>query len=142
VRELYLQATTECIARAIRKSLFPLDTQQIVVHLLKQYHYQSNDEQRLRNAENVFMTCLSNTLFEENKSTTSSEEEFIDDQEFHDTVSLIDSVSHQRIQHPIKSLHCRHPTCFDAATFFSQHADVKLWHCPICLVHIKSFEVC
>lgn len=142
--ELYLQATTECIARAIRKSLFPLDTQQIVIHLLKQYHQtDGGTEKQLRNAESLFMTCLSNTLLSDLsdvRPTTSSEEEF--DDELYDTVTLIDSVSQQRIQHPIKSLHCQHRTCFDAKSFFSQHADMKLWHCPICRVHIKSFEVC
>ncbi|CAO0803598.1 unnamed protein product [Mucor circinelloides] len=138
VCELYLQATTECISRSIRKSTFPLDTQQMIIHLLKQYHQAEGPEAKLKNAETIFMTCQSNTMLSISNET-SSEEEYEED-ELNETVSLIDFNTGQRIRHPIKSLHCRHRTCFDAASFFNQHADIKLWHCPICLVHIKSFE--
>ena len=137
--ELYLQATTECISRSIRKSTFPLDTQQIIIHLLKQYHQAEGPEAKLKNAETMFMTCQSNTML--SISTETSSEEEYEEGELNETVSLIDLTTGKRIQHPVKSLHCRHRTCFDAAAFFNHHADIKLWHCPICLVHIKSFEV-
>ncbi|GAA5814905.1 hypothetical protein MFLAVUS_008408 [Mucor flavus] len=132
VRDLYLQTTTECIAKSIQTSLCPLDTQQIAVHLLKQYQ-ESKD--KLKASENLFLTCLSNTF---NKNLSSSEEDDEDKEE--DMVSLVDPVSGTRIQHPVKSLHCKHRSCFDAATFFDRNADIKLWHCPICLVHIKNTE--
>ncbi|KAI8641132.1 hypothetical protein BD408DRAFT_483669 [Parasitella parasitica] len=138
VCELYLQATTECISRSIRKSTFPLDTQQMIIHLLKQYHRAEGAEAKLVNAETIFMTCQSNTLL--SASTENSSEEEYDESELNEAVSLIDFNTGRRIQHPIKSLHCRHRSCFDAASFFNQHADIKLWHCPICDVHIKSFE--
>lgn len=104
-------------------SSFPLDTQQIAVHLLRQYH----GAKSLKSAENLFMTCLSNTPSEED--------------EIHEIESFTDPISFNRIQHPIRSIHCNHQACFDGAAFFDHHADIKLWHCPICFVHIKSTEV-
>lgn len=141
VCDLYLQTTTECIARSIQSSSFPLDTQHIAVHLLKQYH-ESKD--KLKSAENLFLTFLSNTS---NKNLSSSEEDEEEDiKEFQENdeeriVSLMDPISGTRIQHPVRSLHCKHRSCFDAAVFFDRNADIKLWHCPICLVHIKNTEV-
>ncbi|KAI9480874.1 MAG: hypothetical protein EXX96DRAFT_481419, partial [Benjaminiella poitrasii] len=133
---LYLQATTESIARAMRKSLSPLDTQQIAIHLLKQYH----KEEKLKNAEAMFMTCQNNSMLSSTSSSTSSEEEYDESSESYQTISLVDSVTGQRIQHPAKSIHCKHRACFDAASFFDQYEDIKIWHCPICHVHIRGFE--
>lgn len=45
-----------------------------------------------------------------------------------------------RLLHPIKSVHCKHRSCFEASDFFDQYASIKIWHCPICNVHIKGFE--
>ncbi|KAI7887666.1 uncharacterized protein EV154DRAFT_605456 [Mucor mucedo] len=123
VSDLYLQATTECIARSIQTSSFPLDTQQIAVHLLRQ----KNETKSLKSAEHLFMTCLSNSYSDLCHEQAKE-------------IELIDPISFERIQHPIQSIHCNHHACFDAAVFFDHHADIQLWHCPICFVHIKSTE--
>lgn len=139
VSDLYLQTTTECIARSLQTSLYPLDTQQIVINLLKKYN---ESQEKLKAAENIFMTCLSNTFnkgLSSSSSSSGSEED--DSEEEEDMVSLIDPISSSRIQHPVKSLYCRHRSCFDAAIFFERNAEIKLWHCPICFVHIKNTEV-
>lgn len=130
--DLYLQTTTESISKSLHMSLCPSDTQQIAIHLLKQYHA-SKGEKLLSSAENIFMTCLSNS-----EAISSSEDEEEGEEE---EISLIDPVSLSRIQHPVKSLHCKHRSCFDAAIFFDHNADIKLWHCPICYVHIKNIQV-
>ncbi|KAI8977508.1 hypothetical protein BDF20DRAFT_875278 [Mycotypha africana] len=190
--QLYLQTTTECMAKALRKSQHPLDTQKIILHLLKQYDdpqpsaalkeiddsakLEERDmtflSEKLRRAETLFMTCTSNSnaLFPSNSDSssqnhshshgsshhddvdklngsmmnslsTTSEEDY-DDEDEGELVSFIDPLScqKQRIQHPIKSVHCRHRTCFDAASFLRHNMDKKIWHCPICFVHIKNFE--
>ena len=127
---MYLQTTVESIAKSLQTSLCPSDTQQIAVHLLKQYHASKGD---LKAAENIFLTCLSN-----GESFTSSEDEEPTEEEY---ISLLDPISHKRIQHPVKSFHCKHRSPFDAAIFFDSNADIKIWHCPICFVHIKNMEV-
>jgi hypothetical protein len=103
--------------------------------LLKQY---DEADEKLKSAENIFMTCLSNTF---NKSFSSSSEAEDEDDGEEAEFSLIDPVSSTRIQHPVKSLHCKHRSCFDAANFFDHNAGSKIWHCPICFVHIKNIEV-
>ncbi|KAI7899528.1 uncharacterized protein BX663DRAFT_441075, partial [Cokeromyces recurvatus] len=128
VSELYLQATTENIAKAIKNSLSPLVTQRTAIHLLRQY---CTISEKLKNAEALFLSFQNHTLF----SSSNKKEDQIR------TISLVDlSVIGQRIRHPIKSVHCQHDMSFDATIFFDKHAHVKLWYCPICCVHIKSFE--
>jgi hypothetical protein len=143
--ELYLQSTTECIMKAIRKSQHPLDTQQIIVHLLRQYHEYETIEEKLKNAENIFMTCKSNTYTNNDDSSGSSssssseEDEGCIEEEQELVVSLVNE-NGDRLAHPIKSVHCKHRSCFEASDFFDQYATIKIWHCPICQVHIKGFE--
>ncbi|KAI8047732.1 uncharacterized protein B0P05DRAFT_592524 [Gilbertella persicaria] len=137
VCELYLQTMTGCIARGIRKSTSPLKAQQTAIDLLKEYHKAENIQDKLKNAEAAFMAYLDNNGYA--AVETSSEEEY-DQEDFVEIISLLDAVTKTRIKHPTTSIHCRHRTCFDAVPFFDQHAEIKLWHCPICSVHIKSFE--
>ncbi|KAI8370031.1 hypothetical protein EDC96DRAFT_502803 [Choanephora cucurbitarum] len=128
VCELYLHTMTEHIARNIQKSTSPLKAQQDAIRLLRYYHTTDDIRDRMRNLENVFMAYLCDT-------------EGLEDVCLTECVSLIDVISQTRIRHPAKSIHCRHPTCFDAAVFFEHHLETRRWSCPICLVHIKDFEV-
>ncbi|ORZ35558.1 hypothetical protein BCR44DRAFT_184357 [Catenaria anguillulae PL171] len=40
------------------------------------------------------------------------------------------------IQTPIRSIHCTHKECFDAATFISMNAQTPTWVCPVCDIDI------
>lgn len=83
------------------------------------------------------MTCKSNA---QNSSNTSSSSE--DDEDTMDEVVVpLVNEDGDRLVHPIKSVHCKHRSCFEASDFFDLYANIKIWHCPICQVHIKGFEV-
>ena len=46
--------------------------------------------------------------------------------------SLLDPLTYQRIQVPVRSVHCSHIKCFDLRTFLEMYADKETKVCPIC----------
>lgn len=106
-------------------------------------------EAKLKNAENIFMTCKSNSYGHSdncNSSTSghsSSEDDDVDIANNDDEDLMVSLINQKgdRLVNPIKSVHCKHRSCFEAVDFFDENATVKIWHCPICKVHIKGFEV-
>ncbi|GAA6044234.1 hypothetical protein JCM8097_005284, partial [Rhodosporidiobolus ruineniae] len=52
-------------------------------------------------------------------------------------LSLRDPLSFSRIDTPIRSVHCNHIACFDAATWFEMNEQTPQWGCPICSKVLK-----
>ncbi|KAI9245433.1 hypothetical protein BY458DRAFT_528833 [Sporodiniella umbellata] len=122
VSQLYMQSTTDFIHKSIYSSPYPVITQQIMIQVLKQ----------AGDAQTIFTHCLAGDL------PTQEEPEL--DLAVIEPVSLKDPVHHQRLQHPVRTIHCKHRSCFDALLFFERHKNHKRWYCPICLVQIKHLE--
>ncbi|EIE87211.1 hypothetical protein G6F46_009263 [Rhizopus delemar] len=121
VSQLYMQSVTEFIHKSIYSSPYPLITQQIMIKLLRQQE----------SAEDTFMACMSGTIDDKIEQ---------DEICMIEAVSLRDPTTLKRMRHPIKSIHCKHRSCFDANDFFDYHSNLKLWYCPICFVQIKHLE--
>ncbi|KAI8879433.1 hypothetical protein K501DRAFT_325535 [Backusella circina FSU 941] len=149
VRQLYLQSTTECITRAIQSSSNPIPIQHKAIHLLKQLQdddvdvgdsVERDEEMLIQNTESSYIKVIES--FRDQSSGDEYEEDY-QDAAHHPVgikVNLMDPISHKRIRHPIKSFHCKHRACFDAASFFEHNRHIKIWHCPYCFVQIKSTE--
>ncbi|EMD42118.1 hypothetical protein CERSUDRAFT_110664 [Gelatoporia subvermispora B] len=50
----------------------------------------------------------------------------------HQKMSLKCPLSYMRIQTPTRSVHCVHPQCFDAMSWFSVMEQTTTWLCPVC----------
>ncbi|CEI85683.1 hypothetical protein G6F70_005651 [Rhizopus microsporus] len=127
VSQLYMQTATEIMYKSIQSSPYPLITQQMMIQVLKQ-----KEDGHLDSAEDIFMTCMSTYVDDKGKRSF--------DMEMIEPTPLQDPLTQKRLQHPVKSIFCKHKSCFDASTFFDHHADLQLWHCPICFVQIKHLE--
>lgn len=126
VSQLFMQSTTEFIHKSVYSSPYPLITQQMMIQVLKQ-----RQEDPSKDAENIFMTCMAGAIHNNEKDA---------DTDVMERISLKDPTTSNRIQYPVRTIHCKHRSCFDASVFFDRHMGLKLWHCPICLVQIKYLE--
>ncbi|KAK3710564.1 E3 SUMO-protein ligase pli1 [Vermiconidia calcicola] len=57
-------------------------------------------------------------------------------------MSLKDPISTMRITTPIRSSHCTHNQCFDAAMFMQLQEQAPQWSCPICTKSIPFETLC
>ncbi|ORZ35572.1 hypothetical protein BCR44DRAFT_1433788, partial [Catenaria anguillulae PL171] len=86
-------------------------------------------------AERIEQNMLSSSSSCSSTSSTSSDLNDDDDDLLLPATALVplkDPVLHSRIRVPLRSTHCTHPECFDAAVFFTMNAQTPTWVCPYC----------
>ncbi len=55
--------------------------------------------------------------------------------------SLLDPLTYQRMEHPVRSLHCRHVKCFDLRAFVELYSNKEKMECPVCYEAVRLDEL-
>ncbi|CAO3624099.1 unnamed protein product [Cunninghamella blakesleeana] len=131
--QLYMQSTSTCISEIITSS-----NQESITTLLNQCP--PKDRWKIDNTETLFLDC-GRMFYQTSKDSTTDEddeeEEIMMGNEF---ISLMDPILLTKIEHPTRSIFCKHVSCFDAICFFKCIISDQLWTCPICNVQIRGIQ--
>ncbi|CAO3609396.1 unnamed protein product [Cunninghamella echinulata] len=131
--QLYIQSSSSFLSKAITP-----DTQPTIIELLNQYP--PKVRWQMNKAETFFLDC-GRMFYQSSKDSNSDPEN--DDEEIimgSEYISLMDPIMLTRIEHPTRSIFCRHVSCFDAKCFFNCFRDDQLWTCPICDLQIRGIQ--
>ena len=55
--------------------------------------------------------------------------------------SLLDPLTYQRMEHPVRSLHCKHVKCFDLRAFVELYSNKEKMECPVCYEAVRLDEL-
>ncbi|KAI8086577.1 uncharacterized protein BX664DRAFT_336187 [Halteromyces radiatus] len=137
--QLYTQSASNCISTALSTSKNILQAQRDATYLLDQYR--PSARWLLDNVEALFLE--SGRLFFEDTQHIDDNNSDDDDDDLvmgNEYISLMDPIMLTKIQHPTRSIFCRHTSCFDAISFFKCHKEQQQWTCPLCYIHIRGIR--
>ncbi|KAH3682548.1 hypothetical protein WICPIJ_006484 [Wickerhamomyces pijperi] len=78
------------------------------------------------------------TMSEFNAPDDEDEEEI---KEMSSVLSLKCPLSYAKMKYPVKTIFCKHLTCFDALSFVQLQEQIPTWDCPICHQKVKLKEL-
>lgn len=55
--------------------------------------------------------------------------------------SLLDPLTYQRMEHPVRSSHCKHVKCFDLRGFVELYSNKEKMECPVCYEPVRFDEL-
>ncbi|KAI8060482.1 hypothetical protein BC940DRAFT_337539 [Gongronella butleri] len=131
--QLYIQTAAKLMSDALSNSATLDTTQQEATRLFNQCPPESRGNLVL--VESLFLDT--GRLFYTSEAMNDDNDDIVCGKEY---ISLMDPIMLTKIQHPCKSIFCRHRSCFDAKLYFELMTQQQDWACPICHIRLRGSQ--